>query len=115
MANQYITAQQAAVRWGISDRWARMLCREGKISGAAKAGKSYQIEEALRGLLHDHLRIPQNGHTRVLRRLVDPSTQCGLLLCEESIQSCAGQAGFAVAGGCGRHRAMDKKCRPVAA
>jgi hypothetical protein len=43
MAETYITAQQAAARWGISDRRVRVLCREGKIPSAVKAGKSYQI------------------------------------------------------------------------
>jgi len=40
---EYMTAQQAAERWGISDRRVRVLCREGKIPGAAKDGKSYKI------------------------------------------------------------------------
>ncbi len=39
----FITAQQAAALWGISDRRVRMLCREGKIPGAIKRGKSYRI------------------------------------------------------------------------
>jgi len=38
-----MTAQQAAQRWGISDRRVRVLCGEGKIPGAAKDGKSYKI------------------------------------------------------------------------
>jgi hypothetical protein len=40
---EYITAQQAAEKWGISDRRVRVLCAEGKIPGAVKLGKSYQI------------------------------------------------------------------------
>jgi len=39
----YITAQQAAAKWGISDRRVRALCADGKIPGAVKSGKSYQI------------------------------------------------------------------------
>ena len=42
----YITAQQAAQKWNISDRRVRVLCREGKIPGAVKAGKSYRIPAA---------------------------------------------------------------------
>jgi excisionase family DNA binding protein len=38
-----MTAQQAAQRWGISDRRVRVLCGEGKIPGATKDGKSYKI------------------------------------------------------------------------
>jgi len=41
--NEYITAQQAAEKWNISDRRVRVLCREGKIPGAVKSGKSYKI------------------------------------------------------------------------
>ena len=40
---EYMTAQQAAQRWGISDRRVRVLCGEGKISGAIKDRKSYKI------------------------------------------------------------------------
>ena len=43
MNNEYITAQQAAGKWNISDRRVRVLCREGKITGAIKDGKSYKI------------------------------------------------------------------------
>ena len=40
---EYITTQQAAKSWGISGRRVRVLCAEGKISGAAKDGKTYKI------------------------------------------------------------------------
>jgi len=43
LISQYITAQQAAKAWGISDRRVRVLCGEGKIPGAYKDGKSYKI------------------------------------------------------------------------
>ena len=38
-----ITAQEAAARWGISDRRVCALCSAGKIPGAYKDGKSYKI------------------------------------------------------------------------
>jgi len=38
-----ISAQEAARKWGISDRRVRILCAEGKIPGAVKTGKSYAI------------------------------------------------------------------------
>ncbi len=41
--NEYITTQQAAEKWSISDRRVRVLCREGKILGAVKDSKSYKI------------------------------------------------------------------------
>lgn len=40
---KYMTAQQAARMWGISDRRVRVLCGEGRIGGAVKEGKSYLI------------------------------------------------------------------------
>ena len=40
---EYITALEAAGKWGISDRRVRVLCGQGKIPGAYKDGKSYQI------------------------------------------------------------------------
>lgn len=40
---EYMTAQQAAEKWGISDRRVRILCAEGKVDGAVKQGKSYRI------------------------------------------------------------------------
>ncbi len=43
MGTPYISALQAAEKWGISDRRVRVLCSEGKIPGAVKQGKSYKI------------------------------------------------------------------------
>ena len=39
----YITTQEAAVKWDISDRRVRVLCEQGKIPGTYKDGKSYKI------------------------------------------------------------------------
>jgi hypothetical protein len=41
--NKYITTQQAANKWNISDRRVRVLCMEKKIQGAVKDGKTYKI------------------------------------------------------------------------
>ncbi|MDO5695873.1 MAG: hypothetical protein Q4P30_03845 [Eubacteriales bacterium] len=35
-----MTTEQAAERWGISDRRVRILCSGGKISGAYQEGRS---------------------------------------------------------------------------
>ena len=43
MSTSYISALQAAEKWGISDRRVRVLCSEGRIPGAVKQGKSYKI------------------------------------------------------------------------
>ena len=40
---EYMTAQDAARKWDISDRRVRALCSQGKIPGAYKDGKSYLI------------------------------------------------------------------------
>ena len=39
----YITVNQAAEKWGISDRRVRILCSEGKIPGAYQEGRSWKI------------------------------------------------------------------------
>ena len=39
----FMTVNGASAKWGISDRRIRVLCAEGKISGAIKEGKSWKI------------------------------------------------------------------------
>ena len=39
----FITAKQASEKWGISDRRIRVLCSEGKISGAYQEGRGWKI------------------------------------------------------------------------
>ena len=39
----YITAKQAAEKWGISDRRVRILCSQGKIPGAYQEGRAWKI------------------------------------------------------------------------
>ena len=39
----YMTVKQAAERWGISERRVRVLCSEGKISGAFQKGRGWKI------------------------------------------------------------------------
>ncbi len=39
----FISTKQAAEKWGISDRRVRVLCSEGKISGAFQEGRSWKI------------------------------------------------------------------------
>lgn len=40
---EYMTTAQAAEKWKISDRRVRILCRDGRIPGVQRAGKSYRI------------------------------------------------------------------------
>ncbi len=39
----FMTVKQAAEKWGISDRRIRVLCAEGKISGAYREGRGWKI------------------------------------------------------------------------
>jgi hypothetical protein len=56
---KYITASEAAKKWNISDRRVRTLCAEGKIIGALKQGKSYQIPVDALKPVDGRLRIPE--------------------------------------------------------
>jgi Fic family protein len=38
-----MTVKEASVKWGISERRVRILCAEGKISGAYQQGRSWKI------------------------------------------------------------------------
>ncbi|MEL7625041.1 MAG: Fic family protein [Clostridiales bacterium] len=40
---EYISVNQAAEQWGLSDRRVRLLCEQGKIEGAIKERRSYRI------------------------------------------------------------------------
>jgi Fic family protein len=40
---EYMSVKQGAARWGISERRIRVLCAEGKISGAFQAGRGWNI------------------------------------------------------------------------
>jgi len=59
---EYISVQQAAENWGISDRRVRILCGQGKISGIIKKGRSYQIPvnaiKPVDGRKNRHKQIP---------------------------------------------------------
>jgi hypothetical protein len=58
----FMTAQQAAEKWGLSDRRIRILCSEGKIPGTVKNGKSYQIpvdaEKPMDGRVKSKAKLP---------------------------------------------------------
>ena len=41
----YLTASQIAEKWDISDRRVRILCQEGKVSGAFRKGRAWMIPE----------------------------------------------------------------------
>lgn len=39
----YISAKEAAQKWGISERRVQVLCEQGRIEGIARLGKSWAI------------------------------------------------------------------------
>ena len=40
-----MTSQQAAEKWGITDRQVQSLCSQGKIQGATKLGRAWLISK----------------------------------------------------------------------
>lgn len=42
---KYISASEAALKWGLSSRRVGLLCKEGRIEGAQKAGSMWIIPE----------------------------------------------------------------------
>lgn len=40
---EYITASQAAAKWGISQRRVQILCAEGRVFGVFKLGEAWAI------------------------------------------------------------------------
>lgn len=58
----YMTAQQAAEKWGISDRRVRILCAEGKIFGAVREGRSW--------MLPADAKKPEDGRFRAAENLL---------------------------------------------
>jgi len=43
--NGYITAQEAAEKWGITPRQVQILCKDNRISGATKMSRIWIIPE----------------------------------------------------------------------
>jgi len=42
---EYITAKEAATKWGISERRVQVLCEQGRIEGVQRLGKAWAIPE----------------------------------------------------------------------
>ena len=45
---EYMTAQEAAKQWGISQRRVQLLCVEGRIKGASKFGRQWSIPKNIK-------------------------------------------------------------------
>lgn len=46
MVNGYMTVQEAAEKWGVSQRQVQVLCKSGRIPGVSRFGRSWIIPEA---------------------------------------------------------------------
>lgn len=44
----YITAKEAGIAWGISERRVQVLCEQGRIAGVQRLGKSWAIPKDAR-------------------------------------------------------------------
>lgn len=59
----FMTVKQAAEKWGLSDRRVRVLCTEGRISGAFQEGRGWKIPtDAVK---------PSDGRFRSIESLLD--------------------------------------------
>lgn len=43
--NGYMTVREAAVKWGVSERTVQVHCKEGRIPGVSRVGRSWIIPE----------------------------------------------------------------------
>ncbi len=43
MATEYISAKEAALKWGITDRRVQVLCEQGRIDGVFRLGNAWAI------------------------------------------------------------------------
>lgn len=43
---EYITAKEAAAKWGISQRRVQVLCSQGKVDGAKRLGWAWAIPQS---------------------------------------------------------------------
>lgn len=59
----YMSAKQAAEKWGISDRRVRILCSEGKIPGVIREGRRWKILE--------NAKKPEDGRYRSAETLLE--------------------------------------------
>lgn len=44
---EYLTAKEAAQKWGISERRVQVLCEQGRIAGVQRLGKSWAIPSSV--------------------------------------------------------------------
>lgn len=67
----FITIKQASEKWGISDRRIRVLCAEGKISGAYQEGRSWKIPADARKPADGRYKSKENILLQIERKKVE--------------------------------------------
>ena len=67
----FITVKQASEKWGISDRRIRVLCAEGKISGAYQEGRSWKIPADARKPADGRYKSKENILLQIERKKVE--------------------------------------------
>ncbi|MDR1409127.1 MAG: helix-turn-helix domain-containing protein [Oscillospiraceae bacterium] len=58
--NGYITAQEAADKWGVTVRQVQILCKEGRIEGAARMSRIWVIPQNAKKPTNDKKKAGQN-------------------------------------------------------
>ena len=59
--NGYMTTQEAAVKWGITDRQVQILCKENRVVGATRMSRIWVIPEEAEKPTCDKRRNNVNG------------------------------------------------------
>jgi len=67
----FITVKQASEKWGISDRRIRVLCAEGKISGAYQEGRNWKIPADARKPADGRYKSKENILLQIERKKVE--------------------------------------------
>ena len=67
----FMTVKQASEKWGISDRRIRVLCAEGKISGAYQEGRSWKIPADARKPADGRYKSKENILLQIERKKVE--------------------------------------------
>lgn len=55
--NGYITAQEAAKKWGVTSRQVQILCKENRISGASRLSRIWIIPENAKKPTNDKRKV----------------------------------------------------------
>ncbi len=65
--NGYMTTQEAALKWGITDRQVQILCKENRVVGATRMSRIWIIPEEAEKPTCDKRRSNVNGRLAEVR------------------------------------------------